>query len=124
MRGDPLPLTELNLRDEANREDEHPSHDAFLRRSIPEICSEWFPENEHNTWNVEDIAHVRDRAFVLVRPEPNDVGYDRFVVLFGYTSPVSDFSAHAIYAQVQDSKFELHSTAQDCPEDIPTHVVW
>ena len=119
-----MPTSELNLRDAPDLENEWPSQALALRRSIPDICAEWFPDDEGNSWNVEGIAHVKDWAFVLVQPEPNDVGYDRIIVLVGSSPRSSEFPAHAMYVQEQESRFGLLATDPDSPKDIPSVVVW
>ena len=119
-----MPQLELNLRDAPDLENEWPGQAMDLRRIIPDICDEWFPDDEGTVWNVERMAHVKDWAFVLVRPEPSDVGYKRLVVLVGFSPRSSNFPAYAMYVQGQETKFGLLASDPDCPEGIPSVVVW
>jgi hypothetical protein len=115
---------QLDLRDRGELGKSRPDHDTVLDQSIPGICAEWFPDNEGNTWNIERTARIDDRAFVLVRYGPDDVGSDRFVVLLDFEPGEKSFTAHATYSHDAESIFGLLSTASGCPEDIPSVVVW
>jgi len=116
--------SQLKIKSAANFRQDFPNRDAVLGRVIPGVCSEWFPDNEGTIWHIERTAHSHDTALVLVRPEPNDVGYDRFVVLVDFALGEEGFAAHAMYAQHGESSFFLLSTAPDCPTDIPSEIVW
>lgn len=115
--------TALNIPESTGRESGPAGRDGLLRQVIRGVCDSWFPENEGNAWNVEAIAHRGDRAFVRVRPDPDDVGYDRFVVLFDFGLAPAGDEAHAMYAE-EGSSFGLLSTAPGCPADIPSEVIW
>jgi hypothetical protein len=119
-----MPQSELNLNDAQDLENEWPGQALDLRRIIPDICDEWFPDDEGTTWNIERMAHVGDWAFVLVRPEPGDVGYNLILVLVGFSPRSSEFPAYAMYVQDQESKFGLLASDSDSPEDIPSAIVW
>lgn len=119
-----MPSSVLNLCDAADLENDWPGQAADLRRVIPGVCTDWFPDDEGVTWNVERIAYLGDKAYVLVQPEPNDFGYDRLVVLVGISPRSSEFPVFAMYAQEQNSKFVLLVTDPDCPEDIPSAIIW
>ena len=98
--------------------------DATLSEIVPEICAESFPDNEDNIWHIQRTAHSDDTAYILVRPEPNDVGYDRFVLLVDFSVAETPTTAHAIYAQEAAANFSILSTEPDCPEDIPSMITW
>jgi hypothetical protein len=119
-----MPESELDLRDALDLENEWPGQAMDLRRSIPDICDEWFPDDEGTNWIIEWMAHRKDWAFVLVRPEPGDVGYGRIIVLVGWSPRSSDFPVYAMYAQEQDSTFGLLASDPNCPDGIPSTVVW
>lgn len=116
--------TELNLHNSANLGEARPDREGLVKKSIRGICADWFPDNEDNAWHIEATAYMADRAFVLVRPDPNDVGYDRFVVLVVFESPGSALTAHAMYSEDEESKFGLLGTAPNCPDDVPSVVIW
>jgi len=98
--------------------------DVTLSEIVPAICADSFPDNEDNTWHIQRSAHGDDRSFVLVRPEPNDVGYDLFVLLVEFSLAEKPNTAQAIYAQETASEFSLLATEPDCPEDIPSTIIW
>ena len=98
--------------------------DATLSEIVPGICADSFPDNEDNTWHIERTAHGDDWTFVLVRAEPDDVGYDLFVLLMDFSSAEKATTAQAIYAQEADVEFSILATEPDCPEDIPSTIIW
>ena len=91
---------------------------------MPGACGEWFPESEHNAWHVEGVAHGERRAFVLIRPEPADVGYDLLVLLVVYSPDGNRIAGQAMYGQEEGGPFGLLGTTPACPTDIPSAVVW
>jgi hypothetical protein len=90
--------------------------DVTLSEIVPAICADSFPDNKDNIWHIERTAHSDDTAFVLVRPEPNDVGYDLFVLLVDFSLAEKPITAQAIYAQEAASGFSILATEPDCPE--------
>lgn len=58
---------QLNLRNVGNLGVSHTDRDTVLDQSIPDICAEWFPDNEDNTWHIERTVHIDDRIFVLAK---------------------------------------------------------
>ena len=98
--------------------------DVTLSEIVPAICADSFPDNEDNTWHIEQTAHNDDTAFVLVRPEPNDVGYNLFVLFIDFSLAEKPITAQAIFAQEGAAEFSLLATEPDCPEDIPSTIIW
>jgi len=116
--------SQLDVKRAVNFQQHRPDRDAVLGRVIPGVCAEWFPDNEGNIWHIEGTAHSHDTALVLVRPDPNDAGYDRFVVLGDFSLGEERFTAHAMYAQDRVSSFSLLATTPDCPTDLPSEILW
>lgn len=116
--------SELDLGASSAFRQQRADRDATLSEIVPDICAESFPDNQDNTWHIERTAHSDDTAYVLVRPEPNDVGYDRFVLLVDFSVAEKPTAAPAIYAQEAASKFSILSTEPDCPGDIPSMITW
>lgn len=98
--------------------------DDVVNETMPMICSEWFPDNSDNRWHVENTAHQGDRSYALVRPEPDDVGYDRFVVLVEFGADGALAAAPAVYCREAESTYNLLASSQDCPNDIPIQILW
>ena len=122
--GTDMSESQLNVKCAENFQQDLPNRDAVLGRVIPGVFAKWFPDNEGNIWHIERTAHSHDTALVLVRPDPNDVGYDRFVVLVDFSLGEESFAAQAIYAQNDESRFFLFSTDPACSTDIPSKIVW
>lgn len=114
----------FNLARLAEQGVENPDRDALLHNSIWAICTDNFPDNEHNTWHIRRSLHVGDTSYLEIEPEPNDVGYDRFLFWITFVPGKSEPFVPAVYCTRIPGKFHLLSTAPDCPEDIPHAITW
>jgi len=119
-----MAATPLDIRFASNVLRAHPQRDPVLEKHISAACADWFPDNEGNTWHIEGLAHSGDRSFVLVRPEPDDVGYTRFIVLAIFGAGKDPFAAAAMYCEERPGTFGLLGTSDECPSDRPPGVVW
>lgn len=103
--------------------EENAKRDSQISKSIQGVCTDTFPDNEHNTWNLLKILHIGERTYTLVEPEPNDVGYDRFVFVHRFNESDSSFVTLVTYCYDGEQWFLL-STTPDCDESFPNLLMW
>lgn len=117
-----LAATMLDLTEDCGTYD--PQRDEALQKAIARVCVEAFPDNGHNEWHIERAAHFEDRSFVLVRPEPDDAGSDRVVLLCVFGPDGSVTGAPAVYDREGESSYGLLCSEPGCPEDAPQGLSW
>ena len=121
-KSDPKPpVADLDLRTVAGVP--NPDREGRISGSLAEVGVENFPDNPHNTWTLLETRHLDDRSFALVEPEPNDVGYDRFVFVFRFQEGDAAFVTTAIYC-LEDETFGLLATTPECVGPQPRFLAW
>ena len=103
--------------------EERAPRDSLLTESLQSLCVNEFPDNEHNTWSLLKTLHIGARTFGLIEPEPNDVGYDRFVFVFSFSEYEKEFVTQAIYYD-NGGRYYLLATTPDFDESLPGVVDW
>lgn len=100
-----------------------PEQRAAIEAAMSAVCHEDFPDNEENVWTLRKYLDLQKMIFVLMEPEPKDVGYDFFIFCMRVL-PGQPPNSIAIYAYNQGDDFSLLATAPGCPVDTPRSIKW
>ena len=111
----------LDLREVSG--EEWTTRDRRLSKSLSSICVDEVPDNEHNTWKLLKTLHTGARTYALIEPNPNDVGYDRFVFVFRFSGNDTDFVTLGVYS-AEAGSYHLLSTTSECDETFPRLLLW
>lgn len=116
-----LDVADLDLRSVAGVA--NADRESRISGSLGAIGAENFPDNPDNTWNLLESRHLGEQTFTLVEPEPNDVGYDRFVFVFCFQEGDAAFVTTAIYC-LESGAFSLLATTPECVDPLPRVLNW
>ncbi len=121
-KSDPKPeVPDLDLRTVAGVS--NVDRETRISGSLAHVGVENFPDNPHNTWTLLETRHLDDHSYALVEPDPNDVGYDRFVFVFRFQDGDAAFATTAIYC-LEDETFGLLATTPECVDPLPRALIW
>lgn len=104
--------------------DRRPGRDPVIRDNIKQFCIETFPDNEQNAWHVRGTWHNLEHSYVLVEPEPDDVGYDRFIFHLRFLSEPEEPQITAVYCHNGKGVFPLLCTSAEGLETLPSTIIW
>ena len=89
---------------------------------VTALARETFPDNLHNSWRVLQTLELGEQTYVMVEPDPDDVGYSRFVFLL---VPGTDTAARCVATYcLEADAFPLLCKSRDCPSGVPSRLTW
>jgi hypothetical protein len=93
--------------------------ERWIREHVTEVGREEFPDNPEVAWSVKGFRHAADLVLAEVVPEPDEVGYPRFV--FGFAAGAAR-PRHVATWCLRDGGYTLLSSGHGAPPDLPRRV--
>jgi hypothetical protein len=93
--------------------------ERWIREHVTEVGRETFPDNPEVAWSVKGFRHAADLVLAEVVPEPDEVGYPRFV--FGFAGG-SARPRHVATWCFSDGSYTLLCTGAGAPRNLPRQL--